>query len=129
MAPLRIVGNPSYPQAVHRRETAAGPIVECPPAVTKRLRPADAVRRRLGSADEPAAHGAAALDARARAGRVSVFWVHPWEIDDDPPVVRLPAANAFAHYFRLSGFADRLETILKGATFGPLGPVALGHAR
>jgi hypothetical protein len=70
-----------------------------------------------------------ALEARAHAGNVSVFWVHPWELDDDPPVVRLPAARRFAHYFRLHQFGRRLETILRGATFGPLGPVAFQAGR
>jgi polysaccharide deacetylase family protein (PEP-CTERM system associated) len=129
MAPMRVVGNPSYAREPHRRDTQAGAIVECPPAV----------QRRLGQ-DMPFGGGwglrmsrprtvLRALEARARAGQVSVFWVHPWEIDDDPPVVRLPAAKHFAHYFRLNGFADRLEAILRGATFGPLGPVALESRR
>ena len=47
--------------------------------------------------------------------------VHPWEIDPDPPRVKLPAAKAFAHYFRLAGFRGRLERILRGATFAPMG--------
>jgi hypothetical protein len=64
-----------------------------------------------------------ALEGRARAGLVSTFWVHPWEIDDDPPRARLPAGKHFAHYFCLNGFAKRLETILKGASFGPLGSI------
>ena len=129
MAPLRMVGNPSYPQAVHRRETVAGPIVECPPAVTKRLGQQMPFGGGWGLRMSRPSTVLRMLDARARAGRISVFWVHPWEIDDDPPVVRLPARTSFAHYFRLSRFADRLETILKGATFGPLGPVALEHVR
>jgi len=66
-----------------------------------------------------------ALETRARSGMTSVLWVHPWEIDDDPPAVRLPPAKHFAHYFCLEGFRARLEGILKGATFGPLGSLAL----
>ena len=31
-----------------------------------------------------------------------------------------PAGVAFAHYFRLSGWTDRLETILRGAPFGTM---------
>ena len=121
MAPLQMVGNPEYPQHLHRRTTVHGEIVECPPAVRKRLglnipegggwglrmsRPVVVLR---------------ALEARLAAGRPAVFWIHPWEIDADPPRVALPPAMRFAHYFRLSGFQRRLETILRGAAFGPLG--------
>ena len=127
MAPMRVVGNPSYPQVPHRRETTAGPIMEYPPAVQRRFgwlmpfgggwglrmsRPRAVLRR---------------LEARAKAGLTSVFWVHPWEIDDEPPAVRLPADKHFAHYFRLDGFAGRLETILRGATFEPLASTASEH--
>ena len=49
--------------------------------------------------------------------------VHPWEIDPDPPWVTLPPAKSFAHYFRLSGFRGRLERILRGAVFAPMGEV------
>jgi polysaccharide deacetylase family protein (PEP-CTERM system associated) len=125
MAPMRVVGNPSYPVAPHERATPSGPIIEFPPAVTTRFgqhvpfgggwglrmsRPRDVLR---------------ALDARAAAGLTTVLWVHPWEIDDAPPQVRLPASKRFAHYFCLNGFASRLEAVLRGTTFGPLGPLAL----
>jgi polysaccharide deacetylase family protein (PEP-CTERM system associated) len=129
MAPMRIVGNPAYPQAPHCRTTTGGAIMEYPPAVVTRFgyhipfgggwglrmsRPRTVLR---------------ALDVRARAGLTTVFWVHPWEVDDDPPVVRLPASLRFAHYFRLQGFAARLETILGRATFGPLDTTALGETQ
>ena len=44
------------------------------------------------------------IDAVNRAGRPAVLTVHPWELDPNPPRVRLPARLHFAHYFRLSGF-------------------------
>ena len=37
--------------------------------------------------------------------------------------VKLPLGNSFAHYFRLDGFRGRLERILRGATFAPMGEV------
>jgi polysaccharide deacetylase family protein (PEP-CTERM system associated) len=124
MAPMRFVGNRAYPHVVHQRTTAAGAIVECPPAVVRRFGQEMPFGGGWGLRMSRPRSVLRALDARARAGQVSVFWVHPWEIDDDPPFVRLPIAKHFAHYFRLSHFAARLETILRGATFGPLGPVA-----
>jgi hypothetical protein len=121
---MRLIGNPDYPQQIHRRPTAHGEIVECPPAVRRGFgqnmpegggwglrmrRPSSVIR---------------ALEARSATGRPAILWVHPWEIDDDPPRVSLPAGQRFAHYFRLSGFRQRLETILRiggAAMFQPLG--------
>jgi peptidoglycan-N-acetylglucosamine deacetylase len=121
MAPLRIVGNPAYPQAPHVRDTTEGPIAEYPPFVSRwcgqqapqgggwglRLsRPASVLRL---------------IEKRNRAGVPITLWVHPWELDPQPPRIRLPWGLWFAHYAGLRGFADRLEAILAGARFGPLG--------
>jgi hypothetical protein len=61
------------------------------------------------------------LQEREEAGRTSILWVHPWEIDDDPPRVDLPWSKWFAHYFGLSGFRARLEAILRPIRCVPLG--------
>ena len=53
-------------------------------------------------------------------GRSVMFYLHPWELDPDPPRIALPAGKAFAHYFRLSGWPDRLDEILGGAPFGTM---------
>jgi polysaccharide deacetylase family protein (PEP-CTERM system associated) len=121
MSPLRIVGNPDYPQVPHRRDTPHGPIVEIPPLVgrwfgqqyplgggwgLRMSRPATVVRE---------------IAARNALGVPATLFVHPWELDPDPPRVDLPAALRFSHYFRLSGFAARLETILSRLEFGPIG--------
>jgi hypothetical protein len=50
--------------------------------------------------------------------------VHPWEIDHDPPRVRLPLRQHFAHYFRLGGFRDRLRDILRVVPFTSLAAVS-----
>jgi polysaccharide deacetylase family protein (PEP-CTERM system associated) len=128
MAPLRIVGNPDYPLSPHRRRTNGGDIMEYPPAVVTRLGWRSPFGGGWGLRMSRPRSVLRALDARARAGLTTVFWVHPWEVDPDPPVVRLPASPRFAHYFRLEGFAARLETILRGATFGPL-PAGLADTR
>ena len=63
------------------------------------------------------------IEARNRQGAPVALFVHPWEIDPDPPRVRLPVAKRFVHYFRLDGFASRLEVVLRGAEFAPMGDV------
>jgi hypothetical protein len=64
-----------------------------------------------------------AIDQLNERGLPAVLTVHPWEIDPDPPRVRLPLRLAFAHYFRLGGFASRLRSILSGGHFGPIGRI------
>jgi hypothetical protein len=46
--------------------------------------------------------------------------VHPWELDDDPPRVRLPLPLHFVHYVRLSGFRRRLDAILGAVPLAPM---------
>jgi polysaccharide deacetylase family protein (PEP-CTERM system associated) len=120
MAPMRIVGNPSYPQGPHRRRTAHGELLEFPPAISRRFGHQMPFGGGWGLRMSRPATVLRAIEKRERAGLTNVFWVHPWEIDPQPPRVQLPAATRFAHYFRLDGFANRLEAILKGARFGPL---------
>ena len=70
-----------------------------------------------------------AIETVNRAGVPAVLTVHPWELDPDPPRVRLPARLQFAHYFRLSGFRERLQDILRAAQFGCIGDMAGVSAR
>ena len=81
-------------------------------------------------------HSHIAVDGSVNEGSISVssivniadvlpciFYFHPWEIDPLPPRVKLPLAKSFAHYFRLGGFRERLERVLRGASFAPMGEV------
>jgi polysaccharide deacetylase family protein (PEP-CTERM system associated) len=124
MAPVRLVGDPAYPRTPHRRQVANGSIVEVPPFVVDRWgnamplgwgwalrysRPRTVIR---------------AIERANREGRPAVLTVHPWEIDPDPPRVRLPPRLYFSHYFQLDGFLDRLRTVLRHVPFTSLGAVA-----
>jgi polysaccharide deacetylase family protein (PEP-CTERM system associated) len=122
MAPLRIVGDPAYPQHPHERTTSAGTLLEFPPLVLRRLgqnMPLIGWGLRMSAP----ARVIRAVEDRNRAGIPVAISVHPWEIDPDPPRVRLPAATSFAHYFRLDGFRARLERILRGVSCAPMGEV------
>jgi hypothetical protein len=105
---------------VHRRRTPSGDIVECPPAVTRRLGQNVPFGGGWGLRRSSPSQVLSELARRNRAGTPAVLWVHPWELDDNPPRVSLPWGLWFAHYFRLSGFRARLETILRGTRFVPL---------
>ncbi len=66
---------------------------------------------------------AALRDAEAR-GVPLVLYVHPWEVDPEPPRVRLPALWAVARYGGLPRMADRMEQLLGRYRFAPLGTLA-----
>jgi len=121
MAPLKIVGNPRYPQRPYPRATAAGPIREVPPMVTRRFGQQMPFGGGWGLRMSPPIRVLGEIARRNRAGDPVTLWVHPWEIDPDPPRVPLPADKRFAHYFRLSGFEARLAEVLKGASFATIG--------
>lgn len=120
MAPLRLVGSLDYPRRPHVRQTAAGPIFEAPPFVTRRFGQVMPIGWGWGLRMTSPARILQTLERANRTGMPAVFTVHPWEIDPDPPRVPLPPRLRFAHYFRLAGFRQRLVHVLRGADFGPL---------
>ena len=65
------------------------------------------------------------MEAANRRGIPAVLTVHPWELDPDPPRVRLRAGLWFSHYFRLSGFRDRLQQVVSGADFGRIADISV----
>ena len=124
MAPLRMVGAATYPRHPHVRHTAAGPIHEVPPLVADRFRQVMPIGWGWGLRMSSPRRVLGAIEGANRAGVPAVLTVHPWELDPDPPRVRLPAALQFAHYFRLSGFRERLREVLAGAAFGRIADMA-----
>jgi len=124
MAPVRIVGDVSYPRAPHVRQTRAGAILECPPLVADRFGQVMPLGWGWGLRMSSPGRVLGAIESANRAGGASVLMVHPWELDPDPPRIPLPARIRFAHYFRLGGFRGRLREVLHGGDFGPLDSLA-----
>jgi polysaccharide deacetylase family protein (PEP-CTERM system associated) len=124
MAPLKMVGDVRFPRYPHERKTSRGTLLEVPPLVADRFGQVMPIGWGWGLRMSSPRRVLRAIDAANRAGHPAVLTIHPWEIDPDPPRVRLPAGLRFAHYFRLGGFAERLRDILSGASFGPLTGVA-----
>jgi polysaccharide deacetylase family protein (PEP-CTERM system associated) len=121
MAPVKLVGAVSYPRYPHIRNTPAGPITEVPPLVADRFGQVMPMGWGWGLRMSSPRRVLRTIDAVNRAGRPAILTVHPWELDPNPPRVRLPARLHFAHYFRLSGFRNRLRDVLQGTAFGRLG--------
>lgn len=121
MAPMRMIGNPGYPKQPHVRSTSYGELLEFPPLVDRRFGQNMPLGIGWGLRMTSPDRVIRTIEDRNERGIPVTLAVHPWEIDPDPPRVKLPAAKAFAHYFRLAGFRGRLERILRGATFAPMG--------
>jgi polysaccharide deacetylase family protein (PEP-CTERM system associated) len=117
MTPLRLMGNPAYPQSPYVRDTAAGPLWEVPPLVGRRLGQNYPLGGGWGLRMSRPVRVLREIARRNRQGQPVTLFVHPWEVDPDPPRVSLPPALRFSHYFRLAGFSARLEEILAGARF------------
>ena len=129
LAPLRIIGNPSYPQAPHVRPTPFGQVVEFPPLVDRRFGQNFPLGGGWGLRMTDPRRVLAAIGDRNRRGTPVALFIHPWELDPDPPRVRLPWSKWFVHYFRLAGFRARLELILRGTEFATMSEVlGLGSA-
>ena len=123
MAPMRIVGDPDYPKQPHARSTSCGDVLEFPPLVDRRFGQNMPLGLGWGLRMTAPSRVIRVIEDRNTRGIPVALAVHPWEIDPDPPRVRLPPAKSFAHYFRLGGFRGRLERILRGAAFAPMGEV------
>jgi polysaccharide deacetylase family protein (PEP-CTERM system associated) len=121
MAPLSLVGDPRYPQTPYRRPTAAGDLVEFPPLVERRFGQNMPLGTGWGLRMSDPARVVRVIAERNRRGVPVALVVHPWELDPDPPRVRLPLAKRFAHYFRLDGFRQRLERIVRSVPCAPMG--------
>jgi polysaccharide deacetylase family protein (PEP-CTERM system associated) len=120
MAPIKLVGDVTYPRRPHTRTTASGSILEVPPLVADRFRQVMPLGWGWGLRMSSPSRVLCAMHEANRAGVPSVLTVHPWEIDPDPPRVALPLRLRFAHYFKLGGFRERLSEILRAGEFGAL---------
>src|SRR5215211_2850552 len=80
MAPLRIVGNPGYPQLPHARATAAGDLLEFPPFVVRRFGQNMPLGVGWGLRMTSPAAVTRAISARNSDGVPVALTVHPWEV-------------------------------------------------
>jgi polysaccharide deacetylase family protein (PEP-CTERM system associated) len=125
MAPVKIVGDTSVPRHPHVRHTPAGAIIELPPLVADRFGQVMPLGWGWGLRMSSAHRVLRTMEVANRRDVPAVLTVHPWELDPDPPRVRLRAGLWFSHYFCLAGFRQRLQQVLKGATFGRIADISV----
>jgi hypothetical protein len=128
MAPLRIVGDVNWPREPHVRQTPAGPITELPPLVADRFGQVMPLGWGWGLRMSAPRRVLRAMDAANTRGGAAVLTVHPWELDPEPARVPLRPGLWFAHYFRLSGFRQRLQEILDQGSFGRIATTVVSPA-
>jgi polysaccharide deacetylase family protein (PEP-CTERM system associated) len=115
-------GVPGAPRRIHRLVTSSGTsIVEVPPST---VRIAGLVLGVAGGGYLRHFPGATTRWAIRRLnggeGLPAVVYVHPWEVDPDPPRVSAPWATRLRHYGRLSSTLPKLRRLMRGFRFGPL---------
>jgi polysaccharide deacetylase family protein (PEP-CTERM system associated) len=123
MTPLRIIGNPTFPQVPHVRTTAGGPLVEFPPLVGRRLGQNIPLGGGWGLRLSRPRAVVTEIERRNRLGHQVALFVHPWELDDDPPRMKLGPAARFVHYAGLTGFRGRFAEVLRHVPLAPIGEV------
>jgi polysaccharide deacetylase family protein (PEP-CTERM system associated) len=123
LAPLRLIGNPRFPRIPHTRPTPFGDVFEFPPLVERRWGQNFPLGGGWGLRMTDPRRVLATIEDRNRKGTPVALFVHPWELDPNPPRIRLPWPKRFVHYFRLAGFGSRLDLVLAGSQFAPMSEV------
>ncbi len=62
-----------------------------------------------------------------RNGRVCVFYIHPWELDNEQPRLPVGAVSRFRHYNNLGESCGRLRKLLSDFEFGSIRSFLVGH--
>lgn len=110
-------GFPGAPRAPYRIETPSGGLDEYPLATLS-----------VGPLTLPAAGGGylrhfpygvidASVGEAQREQRLGVYYIHPWEIDEDQPRLQTSAVTRLRHYGGLARTAPRLRRLLTGRGF------------
>jgi hypothetical protein len=120
MVPLGGMGDRRFPRLPCRLATEWGPIAEFPlttaACLGQRLPYSGGLALRLA----PLRFVTAQLARLNRRGAPGLVYVHPWELDPDPPRIRLPWSRRFMHYCNLAATPRKLAALLQRFRFAPL---------
>ena len=119
LAPIVHIGDPTWSRDPYRIERPGGSIAELPPLVGRfcgvpLLFASGWALRRV-----PNRVLLREIERRNQRGVPAVIDVHSWELDADPPRVRLPSRYRMAHYGGLRGFPAKLAELLKSVPWSP----------
>jgi polysaccharide deacetylase family protein (PEP-CTERM system associated) len=125
------LGSAGLPHRASLVATRRGDLLEVPPLSRRFGRWRYPVGFALGLRALPIAAIRRAIAAENRAGFPALVAFHSWELDPDPPALRLRPSLALAHGFGLEKLGARIERLLTEVAFGPVqeGIAATGAAR
>ena len=117
MAPLPIIGNPSYSKIPHELNLAQGPLWEFPPLVATTPLVNLPLGGGWGLRVFPYPMIRSAIRRLNKKGQSALIYLHPREFDADCPRVRLPLAKRFVLHARLERAEQRLHRLLDDFLF------------
>jgi polysaccharide deacetylase family protein (PEP-CTERM system associated) len=116
-APVPPLGAAGLPYRPGRLVRERGSILELPP-LTARAGPwRYPVGFALGLRLAPLSLISRAIARDNAQGQPAIIAFHPWELDPDPPVMRLPVGLGLAHGFGLERMPSRLDALLRAHRF------------
>ncbi len=122
--PIRIIGMPAARPGLWRVSSANGrSLVEWTPPVRRilgenlpfsgglhlRLLPYKVIARWIRELNDQ--------------GVPALIYVHPWELDPDPPRVQLGAVKRFVHYARIGAAREKLKRLISDFRFAPIAAI------
>ena len=116
-APVPPLGDASLPARPVVLRRGAGSILELPPLSARLGRWRYPVGFAMGLRLLPEGVIHRAIERENREGRPAIVAMHPWELDPDPPALRLAPSLALAHGFGLERLADRIGRLLSALPF------------
>lgn len=118
-------GIPGFPRHASILETAAGRIVEVPPAAVE-LRPGTCVPVGGGGYLRmlPYRYTAAGIRTLNHIDSIpACMYIHPWELDRSQPKIARGALSRLRTYLGLAAFERKTSRLLSEFEFGPLGEI------
>jgi polysaccharide deacetylase family protein (PEP-CTERM system associated) len=119
LAPIVYIGDPAWPPDPHRIERPGGSILELPPLVGRRFGVRLLFAGGWALRRVPNRVLLREIARRNDRGAPAVIDLHTWEMDPDPPRVRLPFTYRLAHYGGLTGYRAKLQELLSILPWAP----------
>ena len=111
--PLIIIGNPSYPETVHKLDTIAGSLLEYPPMVLTLLGLKVPAGGGWGLKTWPMANIRRKMNSLNKSQSPATFFIHPADLVPFNPPVRLPLLKRTVTQFGLRTTLSALKTLRK----------------
>jgi len=117
IAPLRIIGSPKAPTTPYTIKTGYGAIKEIPPLVMSTFMGNIPIGGGWGLRMINYADIKNTIRRYNRHNQPVLIYIHPWEIDEDLPRLKIPLAKRFACYGRVNNTWSRFLRLIRDFEF------------